>query len=503
MFRRILAAAVAVVVCGMPIAMSVSAWAAAGRGATATVPVPHSGEWWLTTWKMRPVVWPLTEGAGVTVAVLDTGVQASMPDLRGVVLPGGDTTGHHSDGRIDFGVAGHGTMMAALISGQGHGGIVGMAPAARILPVVIDVADNAAADPGAIAAGIVYAADHGAGVIDVAQEHRSGSSSGCDPAEQAAVAYAISRDAVVVAAAGDSDIVGSGPAEPASCAGVLAVAAVGPGRVLWPGNARQPYLSVVNPGAGLVTSGRDGQLVTGLSGTRAASALAAGAVALIRAHYPAMPWYQVVQRVTGTALTRGRQVPNDSFGYGIFRLSHAIDKATSPVPAGAPDPVYTRYRAWLATAEGQAVSRRLAGVRPAAAAGHRDSIARPGRNGSAGPVLVAIVAVLIAAAASAAAVLRRLKPGLATRLTGFLPSLTWVQSARVNPAGRHRVAPASPAVSNGLLGEPENLLFREVPGAQLDDYLILGDSAPYRIPPYSQAPPSGRDDGLLAPDGFR
>src|SRR6185437_14539530 len=92
--------------------------------------VPRAGEWWFTSWKILPRVWPLTRGAGVTVAVIDTGVQASVPDLRGAVLPGGDVTGHHTSGQTDFNTDGdgHGTMVAVLIAGQGLGtGMTGVA----------------------------------------------------------------------------------------------------------------------------------------------------------------------------------------------------------------------------------------------------------------------------------------------------------------------------------------------------------------------------------------
>ena len=119
------------------------------------------------------------------------------------------------------------------------------------------------------------------------------------------MAYALARDIVVVAAAGDANLTGGGPVEPASCAGVLAVGAVQPDRSVWPHDARQPYITVVNPGADAISSGRDGKLLPGIGGTRVASALAAGAVALIRSRYPAMPWSQVIQRVVGTALPAG------------------------------------------------------------------------------------------------------------------------------------------------------------------------------------------------------
>ncbi len=94
---------------------------------------PNPGEWWLADWQVGQKVWPLTQGAGVTVAVLDTGVQASLPDLRGVVRPGGDMTGGGSRGETDIAARGdgHGTAVAVLIAGQGSGtGTVGIAPRA-------------------------------------------------------------------------------------------------------------------------------------------------------------------------------------------------------------------------------------------------------------------------------------------------------------------------------------------------------------------------------------
>lgn len=489
--RRMLAAVgIAAVVSA---AAAPAAWAVTGeRGqvgyGTDKEPRPRAGEWWLTTWKMVPVVWPLTEGAGVTVAVVDTGVQASVPDLRGAVLPGGDVTGHHSDGETDFNTDpdGHGTMMSVLIAGRGYGtGMIGMAPEAKILPVVVHAAAaDRIADPAMMAAGITYAANHGARVIDVSQEHPAASASGCDAAEQAAVAYALARDIVVISAAGDTNLIGAGPAEPASCAGVVAVGAVRPNRVLWPGNTRQPYITVVNPGADLITSGRDGRLVSSVGGTRAASALATGAVAVIRSRYPTMPWYRVIQRLTGTALPEGRQVPNDSFGYGILRLSHAVDAAAYPVPASAPNPVYAKYRAWLATPQGQRISRQLAG------SASRSAPAAPsaGGGGSAAPVLTAVLVPLIAAAVVAAALALRMRP-------------------RPVPRKPHRGRPQqrpSGAAFPGPADEPEEYFpDLDLPyGDPPVEYLLLGERTTYRIPPYSPAPdasPYSPGTGLLGP----
>jgi subtilisin family serine protease len=473
------------------------AWAAPGerggagqaRYGAGTGLMPRSGEWWFSSWKILPRVWPLTEGAGVTVAVLDTGVQASVPDLRGVVLPGGDTTGHHTNGEKDFNTDGdgHGTMMSVLIAGQGFGtGMVGVAPKAKILPVVVNAgASDVTSDPSTMAAGIIYAANHGARVIDVSQEHPSASASGCDPAEQAAVAYALARDIIVIAAAGSADLSGTGPAEPASCAGVLAVGAVAPNRSLWPGDTRQPYVTVVNPGADLITSGRDGRLLTGVSGTRAASALAAGAVALIRSRYPSMPWYRVIQRLTGTALPEGGHVPNDSFGYGILRLSQAVNASAYPVPASAPNPVYAKYRAWLATSQGQSVSRQPGASRsPAAAA------SPAGKGGSATPALIAVMVLLTVAGAGAAALAARTKRRPVPRKPGR-------NGPRKEPSG---------TTFPDLACEPDEFFpYPDLPyDDPLDGYLLVGERTPYRIPPYSPAPDPSRypppGDSLLAPD---
>jgi hypothetical protein len=89
---------------------------------------PNPGEWWLADWQVGQKVWPLTQGAGVTVAVLDTGVQASLPDLRGVVRPGGDMTGGGSRGETDIAARGdgHGTAVAALIASAPAPGAAGM-----------------------------------------------------------------------------------------------------------------------------------------------------------------------------------------------------------------------------------------------------------------------------------------------------------------------------------------------------------------------------------------
>jgi len=316
---------------------------------------PSPDEWWLSDWQVPQQVWPLTDGAGVTVGVVDSGVQASVPDLRGVVVPGGDMLGDPGAGETDFDTQsdGHGTAVAVLIAGQGYGtGTVGIAPGARILPVHA-ATPGVAGDAETLAAGIEFAVNHGAQVINVSLGLAAPSATSCDPVLQDAVAWALEHNVVVVAAAGDTDVTGPGPVEPASCAGVLAAGGVGPSGALWPYSTRQPYVSVAAPGQDVVYVGRDGMYTTAGAGTSASAPLVAGAAALIRSLYPSMPWYQVDQRLTDTAVPVG-PVPNDGYGYGMIDPARAINVAGYPVSASAPDPQYAAFQAWLASPDGQA-----------------------------------------------------------------------------------------------------------------------------------------------------
>jgi type VII secretion-associated serine protease mycosin len=317
---------------------------------------PGPGEWWFAGWQVQQRVWPLTEGAGVTVAVLDSGVQASLPDLAGVVLPGGDMTGAGGDGDTDGndGNDGHGTEVAALIGGQGFdNSVLGIAPRAMILPVRIG---NSGTDSLLVVAeAIRFAVRHGAQVINMSFGSAVASPTGCDPVLSAAIGYALERNVVVVAASGDAALI-HGPVEPASCPGVLAIGGVEPDGSLWRGSTREPYVAVVAPGDHIAFTGRDGLYSTTAWGTSFSAALVAGAAALIRSRYPHMPWYEVDQRLIDTAIPVSRPVPNDGYGYGIVDLARAVNASAYPVRSSAPNPVYTSFMAWLATPQGRAAS---------------------------------------------------------------------------------------------------------------------------------------------------
>jgi membrane-anchored mycosin MYCP len=411
----------AAMVAGLSVAVGLSVPARAATSGTAGYS-PSANEWWLANWQVPQYVWPLTEGAGVTVAVVDSGVQASVPDLRGVVLRGKDMLGEPGNGDIDYATTqdGHGTAVAVLIAGQGYGtGTIGIAPRAKILPVHV-AGPSTSLDVFDLAAGIVYAASHGAKVINISVGASASSATSCDPVLQDAVAYALTHNVVVVAAAGDTNLEGTGPEEPASCAGVLAVGGVEPNGALWRYSVQQPYVSVAAPGDRMVYVGRDGRYTTIGYGTSFSASLVAGAAALIRSRYPSMPWYQVVRRLIGTAIHEGSPVPNNGYGYGIIDVARAVNASAYPVSASSPDPVYARYQAWLTSAAGRTWAK-ANGVRVLALPAKPGSSAKAAPSAAAKPasgsgstgtltiVLIGIVAVL-AVAAFALAFTRRRRP---------------------------------------------------------------------------------------------
>ncbi|MBO2456600.1 S8 family serine peptidase [Actinomadura violacea] len=312
---------------------------------------PRKDEWWFSAWDVQHSVWPLSKGAGATVALLDTGVDARIPELSGNVLKGTDTAGANTDGRkdLDTKLDGHGTSMAVMIAGRGGGnsGYVGIAPEAKILPVSVMVDDVWRSDmdvTDAVTNGIRFAVDKGAKVVNMSIGAGSVSiPHQCPKKLLDTIAYAIEHDVVVVASAGNNGSTINSPEAPGSCPGVVAVGGINSDLRPWEKTQRQPYVAVAAPASGSVFVGRNDKVFTGAEGTSASAALVSGAVALVRAHNPSMSGRTVVQRLLATALPINKPVPDKATGYGAIRIARAMDPAKYPVPADAPNPVYDRF----------------------------------------------------------------------------------------------------------------------------------------------------------------
>jgi type VII secretion-associated serine protease mycosin len=263
-------------------------------------------------------VWSLTQGHGVTVAVIDTGVDASAPQLAGRVLPGVDVV--NKRGRADDDCFGHGTFVAGVIgaSKQPGTGLAGMAPGVRILPIrqANSASDGTAAG---MAAGIVAAVDGGADVINI-----SASSFFPTKALEDAVRYATANDVLIVTAASNEAEAGNPAAYPAAYPQVVAVGAIGPDGRRSDFSETGDFLSVVAPGQDIAGLSRKGSGHVTDSGTSYASPFVAGVAALVRAYRPELDAAQVKRRLERTADHPGTTLPDPQLGWGVVNPYAAV-----------------------------------------------------------------------------------------------------------------------------------------------------------------------------------
>jgi len=307
--------------------------------------------WVLNELNVQPA-WTVTQGKGVLVAVIDSGVDPSVSDLAGNVETGPNFSGVHTPpSNPNWGK--HGTWMASLIAGHGNGpddgdGIIGTAPESKVLSIraITDSTDpnNAAyeREPAAkgqreLAEAITYAVTHHAQVISMSL----GYSQQSRPV-QAALQDAYEHNVVVVASAGNSgDGKGTAPDSfPANYPGVLGVAAVNSAGQVASFSSNNLSVQVAAPGYKVPAEGR-GNSFWSVSGTSPACALTAGVVALIKAKYPHLTDSQVISAVTTstTASTRPPGGYDDQIGFGVVNAGDALTAArklarAAPAPAG-------------------------------------------------------------------------------------------------------------------------------------------------------------------------
>jgi thermitase len=248
---------------------------------------------WTSQWGLRqtgfPQAWDVTHGSPrIVVGVLDTGVERSHPDLAGAVLAGRDFVSDDADPADE---AGHGTAVAGILAARtnNRAGVAGACWSCRVLPVRV-LGRDGKGESATLAAGIVWAVDHGADVLNL--------SLGGDTttmAERDAVAYAVGHDVVVVAAAGND---GKTRREyPAATAGVIGVAGSDAEGRLYDWSNRGSWVDVAAPGCN--TSPWRGHAYSTFCGTSSAAPLVSGLAALVRSAHPGASAAEIARLVTG------------------------------------------------------------------------------------------------------------------------------------------------------------------------------------------------------------
>lgn len=290
-------------------------------------------EYWLDDYGITDA-WATTRGEGTTIAIIDTGVDGSHPDLRGAVTGGADFSGAGSaDGQSPVGAEGssHGTMVAGLAAGRGRGdsGVRGVAPAASILSVSVGF-DSGTSSDDQIALAVRWAVDNGADVINMSLTRNT---LDWPRSWDDAFLYAAERDVVVVAAAGNR---GSGTTQvgaPATMPGVLTVAGLDrAGRASTTASAQGITIGVAAPAEELVGVVPGGGYVL-WNGTSGATPIVAGIAALVRAEHPELDAANVINRIVSTARDAGRDGNDPIYGFGVVDAAAAVSANVAPVSA--------------------------------------------------------------------------------------------------------------------------------------------------------------------------
>ncbi len=298
---------------------------------------------WQQRWLAPERVWPLSTGAGVLVAVVDSGVDARHPQLDGQVERGFDMLSDGPGGDIDC--VSHGTAVASIIAARRQEGVgfAGLAPGAKILPVrvsekeVEDGKEKGASVPSQrFAEAIRRAVDDGARVVNMSVTLYTP-----DPAVEEAIKYARSKDVVLIAAGGNQHQKGERPDPvpyPAAYEGVIGVGAIDEQGARVAESQVGPYVDIVAPGGAVVAATREAGHAL-WTGTSFATPMVSATAALMRAVEPDLSAVDISQRLLATA-DPARGSAAQGYGRGVVnpyravteRLTDAAPRAQQPLP---------------------------------------------------------------------------------------------------------------------------------------------------------------------------
>jgi len=282
--------------------------------------------------------WEITRGAGVTIAIIDTGIDPSHQDLTGAVVGGTDVSGiGTSNGQTPIGrESEHGTMVASLAAGRGqtdNQGVIGTAPEARLLSISMAFDSEVRSADEQIAQAVVWAVDNGADIISLSLTRNTRD---WPLSWDEAFTYAESQNVVVIAAAGNRGSGTESVGAPATMPGVLTVGGVNEaGKVSTRASSQGITLGVMAASENLVGA-IPGDRYALWDGTSGATPIVAGIAALVRAAYPELDAANVINRILMTAKPQTDRSPDPLYGYGIIDAYAAV---TSDVPRVSANPL--------------------------------------------------------------------------------------------------------------------------------------------------------------------
>lgn len=340
----------------------------------------------------------------MTIGIVDSGVDATHPDLKGNVEAGQASWEGGKDGLKD--TMGHGTAMASILVGHGHGdggedGVLGIAPEAKVKSVSIYPSSDPRDDPRGshdrMVEGIRWLADEGVDVISVSQ-----GGAGSDALEEA-VKYAVEEKGIpLVASAGNTaggptgDVVVQAPAVYDNVFSATGTTKQGK---FWDGSVEGTSpddVTVAAPAEDVVHAWND-RGYDDNSGTSDSAAIVAGTIALMKAQWPDMSRETIEWRLTETADEKGKDGPDTKYGFGIVNPAEALTAHVDP-PDGVSD---------------EEINPEPNPKASASPSPSKDDGALTASDSGAGPVVwivVAVVAILAAAVVSFILIRRRRQP---------------------------------------------------------------------------------------------
>ncbi|MEV6381514.1 type VII secretion-associated serine protease mycosin [Streptomyces sp. NPDC051773] len=304
----------------------------------------RSRQWHLDAMQAEEM-WNTSTGRGITVAVIDSGVDDDLADLKGQVLDGKDFSKQSGDEHTDL--EGHGTGVAALIAATGSRGALtgsyGLAPGVKILPIRMrySTEDYGKVDSGAeysrkMTEAIRFAADSKAQIINISMgsSDSPGMRNVGTPKLAKAVKYALGKGKLIFAAAGNRGDKDNLPAYPAATPGVIAVGSINEQLDRSSFSQWGSQVDMAAPGEKLVHACLGGTQVCNSDGTSYAAAIASASAALIWSKHPTWTNNQVLRVLINTMKGNEKKWTwNNAIGYGMVRPRVALQNPGDPGPA--------------------------------------------------------------------------------------------------------------------------------------------------------------------------